>query len=553
MGILMRPGVPVRPQPHTDHTLETKARAGTETSQAHTTPFLYSFGTVSVYALVCMSLRGMACINDLLPVEILDTILLGSVPEPMRLVLGRVCALWRGIVLTATSRTGPADTNSGSHNNTKDGLKYGTKDAVTDRVDDTQDESMTNRWQRLEAYAAHTDALGLFEWFDTLGRPRAATACINAAAAGRTSTLAWLVERGWPINMDVYKAGAMSPDDDTIKWLVARPDTPPLTDNVLRAALRAGSSVARLDWLVDQAGAPWPTGSIGALWSAAQSGMVEVVEWAARRGPQPPLWHDAVHGASLDGHIALLDYLEAAGHMQDAQGNNVDLRAAFWGAASQGQIDALAWLAERRPALVEDATAMQLAATEGKTDVVRWLVERCKERDPTYTPRRDTVVAAARHGHLDTLCYLCGPVGDGEHAKPLAMPTSDVYFAAAAADRWHVVEWAAAAGVPWDVSGIARWILNRSVHSAQERERCVRLIDRGFWRCAPWMRDVVVNWPRTDAAADQDATGRPGGGVIIAGAEYLVAALARAMGSDSTVTFGHAAGLFGVLVAALDN
>ncbi|AVK76576.1 Ankyrin repeat domain containing protein [Pandoravirus neocaledonia] len=479
----------------------------------------------------------MASINSALPAELLHAILLGSVPDPMRLVVSRVCALWRDIATCATSPSSDVAAVNEGIGKSIDAKERAENEGSQGRPDSQDKASVPGPWQRLEAYAAHTDALGLFEWFDTIGRPRSATACAEAAMTGRTSTLVWLVERGWPVDMEVYVAGAASKSQGPIKWLVARPGVPPLSDMVLRAALASGASVARLDWLVDRAGAPWPSQPVGALWSAGRSGKIDVVEWAARRGPQPPMWGDAVHGASFGGHIGLLDHLEAAGHLQDAQGNDIDLTAPFWAAAAHGRPAALDWLAARRPTLVHDAQAMEMAVTKGQTSTVRWLVERNKERAPDYVPGRKTATAAARHGHLDTLRYLCEPAGgakadDGEGPKPLRAPTSDIYFAAAAGGHWHVVEWAASASVPWDVEGIVRWLLDPAGHSASDIECCVALIDRGFWRCSPWMRDLVATWPHAETAPDDG--GAPPQHAIRA-VEHFAAALAKALGSDSTI------------------
>lgn len=479
---------------------------------------------------------SMASINNALPAELLHAILLGNVPEPMRLIVGRVCALWRAIAVDATSPSS-AVTGAGESTNAKERTE---NESSQDRSDSQRKAPMSGPWQRLEAYAAHTDALGLFEWFDTLGRPRSAIACAEAAIAGRTSTLAWLVERGWPVNMGVYEAGVMSEDCGPIEWLAAHRGVPPLSDTVLDAALAFGASVSRLDWLVDHASALWPSRP-PPLWSAAYSGKVEVVEWVARRGPQPPAWIDAVEGAATNSHIALLDYLEAAGHLQDEQGNDIDLATTFRAAAADGQVTVLDWLAARRPALVHDAQAMKMAVTKGQTAAVRWLVERNKERAPDYVPGRKMATAAARNGHLDTLRYLCEPTGsakadEGEGVKPLCTPASDIYFAAAAGGQWHVVEWAASVSVSWDVEGIVRWLLDPSGHSASDIKGCVALIERGFWRCSPWMRDLVATWPHAETPPD-------GGDVApaqhaIRAVEHFAAALAKALGSDSTIALG---------------
>lgn len=513
-------------------------------------PFL----SLSDRLLVRGSFSNMAAINDALPAELLDAILLGSVPEPMRLVVGRVCTLWRAIAAGAASCSGVATDGGSEDSNAKGGTEGGSAEG---QVNGQRKAPVLGPWQRLEAYAAHTDALCLFEWFDTIGRPRSVTACAEAAIAGRTSTLVWLAERGWPVDMDVYEAGAVSKDDGPIKWLVARPDAQPLSDMVLRAALASGSQTARLDWLVDHACTPWPSQPIGALWSAAQSGKVDVVEWVARRGPQPPMWIDAIHGASLNGHIALLDYLEAAGHLQDAQGNDIDLIIPFWAAAAHGRLAALDWLAARRPALIHNAGAMKEAVTKGQTTAVRWLVERNKERTPDYVPGREMAIEAARRGRLDTLRYLCEPTCSakadrGERAKPLCAPTSDIYFAAATGHQWHVVEWAVSARVPWDVEGIVRWLLNPSGHCASDIKGCVDLIDRGFWRCSPWMRDVVATWPHAEATPgdDDDAAAQH----ATRGTQHFVAALAKAVGSDSTITLSPAyTPMLRILVNALSR
>lgn len=497
-------------------------------SQREAKPQSFFFGRLFVHNLF----SSMAGINDALPTEVLDAILLGSVPEPMRLVVGRVCTLWRCIVAGARP---PTDTAAIDDNGNVKG-KTGNENNAR-RASGQRDASVPGPWKRLEAYAAHIDALGLFGWFDAIGRPRSATACAEAVMAGRTSTLVWLVERGWPVDMTVYEAGAASQDDGAMKWLMARPDVPPLSDMVLRVALIAGLPVERLDWLVDHAGAPWHSGRIGAMWSAGLSGKVDVVEWVARRGPQPPIWSDAIEGASLVGHIALLDYLEAAGHLQDAQGNDVDLTLSFWAAVAHGRLAALDWLVARRPDLIINDQAMRLAATEGTIDALRWLVERNLERGPNYAPKSTIVDAAARAGRLDALRYLCEPGAidtDERRNKPLCAPTSDIYFAAAAADQWHVVEWAASAGVPWDAIGIIRWLLNTSGRPEHERDRCVRLIDRGFWRCSPWMRDLVAELPHAGTTPGQQNN--------MMGMQHFISALAKAMGFDDTVTLGPAYG-----------
>ncbi|BCU03124.1 ankyrin repeat domain containing protein [Pandoravirus japonicus] len=149
-------------------------------------------------------------INDALPAEILLAVLTEPEVDPMRPVLGWVCSKWRSIVSMA-----PAPR----------------RDA----------------WSLLDGYAAERDFVGLFEWMDAIGRPRALAACQAAAAGGRTATLMWLVERGWPVDMSVYAMAARMGHASALAWLLLRPDALTMDESVLDGAISNGCTIDHLE------------------------------------------------------------------------------------------------------------------------------------------------------------------------------------------------------------------------------------------------------------------------------------------------------------------
>ncbi|AJF96745.1 ankyrin repeat protein [Pandoravirus inopinatum] len=104
---------------------------------------------------------------------------------------------------------------------------------------------------------------------------------------------------------------------------------------------------------------------------------------------------------------------------------------------------------------------------------------------------------AVRAGHLAIVRYLCEPPAGGGGA-PLCAPTAAIYFEAAGAGHWHVVEWAAAAGVPWDMSSVVMALHRLSQRTVAQRAGYVRLVDDGIWHCSPALRELVGSWPCAD-------------------------------------------------------
>lgn len=469
----------------------------------------------------------MSTINDALPAEVLLATLTQPEIDPMRPVLGRVCSKWRSIVSMA-----PAP--------------------------------QRDAWSLLDAYAADRDFVGLFEWMDDIGRPRALAACQAAAAGGRSTTLMWLVEHGWPVDMSVYAAAARMGHAHALAWLLLRPDALIMDESVLDGAISKGCTIDHLEWLVS-AGAPWPAkggsagAGAGAMHAAGRSGKIEVVEWVARAGPQPPAWADAICGAAWSNRVDVLTALYKAGHFQDAQGDRESLANAFFWASSSQSLDAMAWLADRDASLTLEQ-AICAPAQAGKLASVRWIVERNREADPTWKPCVGALMDAVRGGHLAVVRYLCEPLA-GADDTCLRKATTGVYFEAACAGQWHVVEWAVSAAVPWRALDVLSWVYRLSIGaSATERSACLRLIDDGLWRCSPALRQFLVDvWQREDAAKtddDGDSAGSPARGGTHA-VEFVCDMLGGFLGcgdvSLSAQTMGALQAAFGLFTMIAPN
>ncbi|AJF96746.1 ankyrin repeat protein [Pandoravirus inopinatum] len=194
---------------------------------------------------------------------------------------------------------------------------------------------------------------------DAIGRPRTPLACRAAAFGGHVTTLAWLIEHGWPVDMLVYSRAARKGHAHVLTWLLSRPDALAMDGTVLDDAIHGGCATDHLEWLV-RVGAPWPTRDARyPMYTAGQSGKIEVIEWVAREGPQPTAWIDAICGVAEADNVGLLDALHAAGHFQDAQGNRKPLDGAFFWASESQSLAAMAWLADHDPGLTLDDDAIR--------------------------------------------------------------------------------------------------------------------------------------------------------------------------------------------------
>ena len=225
------------------------------------------------------------------------------------------------------------------------------------------------------AYAGRLESLKRMEAQQTLGNYR----YINkyAAKGGQKEVLLWARGKGYGSKDETWEFAVKHGDLDFLKWL--KKNIADCTYDVCWAAAKIGS-LEILKWLREN-GSPW---SKDTCMFAGAHRRWEVLKWALANGCEYDV--RLLNSFASEGQLHILKWMKENGYFEPIQ---------CWYAVAGGHMDVLEWLLDN--GCPWEDRILTYALERGMLEVIVVAFDR------GFLPLRQTVVSAAKYGHVNIL------------------------------------------------------------------------------------------------------------------------------------------------------